>query len=340
MNKDMYLIRAVEMATIAAYKFIGGKDKHAIDLAAVEAMTIILNNAPIKCRIIVGEGELDEAPMLFVNQQLGQAKKITYDLAVDPIEGTCPAAANNAGSIACLAAAKPNTILKLPEMYMEKLFVGPELIMAINNEDDIIVNIKNMQKIKKQNNLIGIILDKPRHQVIIKKLYELGIIVRLIADGDVLAAIDVINKQADFVYGIGGAPEGILMAALALSAGGGMKTKLVSYQTIFAADENTKVRVAIENSAIKKYKLAYNKYYFASDLVKDKNVRFVATGLTAGGSLLAIKYYSDTYYLNTFFVSHGVVRNMQVTYSVKQVNNLLPTIAKVMKIYNKEIKIG
>lgn len=97
MNKDMYLIRAVEMATIAAYKFIGRKDKNAVDFAAVEAMTIMLNSAPIKCRIIVGEGELDQAPMLFVNQQLGKGKTLIYDLAVDPVEGTYPAANNIAG---------------------------------------------------------------------------------------------------------------------------------------------------------------------------------------------------------------------------------------------------
>ncbi len=229
MNKDMYLIRAVEMATIAAYKFIGRKDKNAIDFAAVEAMTIMLNSTPIKCRIIVGEGELDQAPMLFVNQQLGKGKTLIYDLAVAPVEGTYPAANNIAGSIACLAAA-PNTILKLPEMYMEKLFVGLQLQAVINNEDDFITNIKAMQKMKKHTDLIGIILDKARHQKIIEKLHDLGIIVRLIGDGDVLAAIDVINQEADFVYGIGGAPEGALMAALALSAGGNIKTKLISYQ--------------------------------------------------------------------------------------------------------------
>ncbi|MBP1527334.1 fructose-bisphosphatase class II [Spiroplasma endosymbiont of Dactylopius coccus] len=337
MNKDMYLIRAVEMATIAAYKFIGRKNKNAIDFAAVEAMTIMLDNAPIKCRIIVGEGELDQAPMLFVNQELGKGKTLTYDLAVDPVEGTYPAAYNIAGSIACLAAAAPNTILKLPEMYMEKLFVGTDLQDAINNEDDFITNIKTMQKMKKHNDLIGIILDKPRHQKIIEKLDDLGIIVRLIGDGDVLAAIDVINKEADFVYGIGGAPEGALMAALALSAGGNIKTKLISYQTIWPTDEDTKIRINIEDIAIKKYKLSYNKYYFAKDLVKDENVRFVATGLTAGGSLKAIKYYYGTYYLNTFFVSHGVVRNMEVTYSVSQVNKLLPSVEKIMKIYNKYV---
>lgn len=337
MNKDMYLIRAVEMAIIAAYKFIGRKDKNAVDFDAVEAMTIMLNSAPIKCRIIVGEGELDQAPMLFVNQQLGKGKTLIYDLAVDPVEGTYPAANNIAGSIACLAAAAPNTILKLPEMYMEKLFVGPELQAVINNEDDFITNIKAMQKMKKHNDLIGIILDKSRHHKIIEKLHQLGIIVRLIGDGDVLAAIDVINKEADFVYGIGGAPEGALMAALALSAGGNIKTKLISYQTIWPNDENTSTRVSIEDAAINKYKLSYHQYYFAKDLVNDENVRFVATGLTAGGSLKAIKYYYGTYFLNTFFVSHGVIRNMKVTYSVDQVNKLLPSVAKIMKIYNKYV---
>ncbi len=130
--------------------------------------------------------------LLYVDQILGKGKTI-YDLVVDPVEGTYPAAYNIAGSITCLAAANQHTILKLPEMYMEKLFVGPDLISAINEKDDFITSIKTMQKLKKQNDLIGIILDKPRNQPFIKQLHDLGIIVRLIGDGDVLAAIDVIN---------------------------------------------------------------------------------------------------------------------------------------------------
>lgn len=335
MNKDMYLIRAVEMAAIAAYKFIGLKDKNAIDGAAVEAMTIILNNVPLKYQVVVGEGVLDEAPMLYVGQVLGKGKEVIYDLAVDPVEGTYPAAYNIAGSITCLAVAQKDTILKLPEMYMEKLFVGPDLIAAIDQESDFISNIKAMQKLKKHNDLLGIILDKPRNEPIIKQLHDLGIIVRLIGDGDVLAAIDVINKEADFVYGIGGAPEGVLMAALAIAAGGNMKTRLVAYQDIWPNDDNTKIRFNIETKAMTKYKLSYDKYYFAKDLVNDDHVRFIATGLTAGGSLKSIKYYHGTYYLNTFFVSHGVIRNMFITYSISQVNKLLSDVKTIMEIYSK-----
>ncbi len=142
-------------------------------------------------------------------------------------------------------------------------------------------------------------------------------------------------KEADFVYGIGGAPEGALMAALAIAAAGNMKTRLIPYQNIWPNDDNTQIRVDIETQAMTKYKLSYDKYYFAKDLVNDDHVRFIATGLTAGGSLKSIKYYHGTYYINTFFVSPGVIRNMQVTYSVSQVNKLLPGVETIMKIYNK-----
>lgn len=163
-----------------------------------------------------------------------------------------------------------------------------------------------MQKLKKHNYLVGIILYKPRNEPIIKQLHDLGIIVLLIVDSDVLAAIDVINKEADFVYGIGGAPEGALMAALAIAARG--------------QHENSTSSIS---------------GYFAKDLVNDDHVRFIATGLTAGDSLKIIKYYHGTYYLNTFFVSHGLIRNMFVTYSISQVNKLLSDVKTIMEIYSK-----
>ncbi|KMQ95486.1 fructose -bisphosphatase ii [Lasius niger] len=197
------------MAAIAAYKYIGSKDKNAVDKAAVQALETILRFAPIKTKIVIGEGELDQAPMLYVGQELGQGQDFTFELAVDPIEGTYPAAYNIAGSIAVLAAAKPKTMIYLPEMYMEKLFVSQEL-----------ANVIDLKK------------DKPRNQAAINILRQYGIIVRLIGDGDVLAAIDVVNQEADFVYGIGGAPEGVLMAALAISSCANMQARLISYQDI------------------------------------------------------------------------------------------------------------
>lgn len=336
MNKDMHLVRAVEMAAIAAYKYIGSKDKNAVDDAAVQALEIILKDAPIKTKVVIGEGELDQAPMLYIGQELGNNNSnLTFELAVDPIEGTYPAAYNMAGSISCLAAAKPGTITYLPEMYMEKLFVNQELANIIDLKKGLVWNIEQMQKAKSYNDLIAIVLDKPRNQAAINILREHGVIVRLIADSDVLAAIDVINNEADFVYGIGGAPEGVLMAALAISSCGNMQAKLISYQEIWPNEQETKERMIIEKAGLLKHQLKYNQYLSSEELINDKEVRFIATGLTAGGSLRPIKYHHGMYFLNTFFASHGILRNMSVKYSVEQIKKLRPEIKTVIDKYQR-----
>lgn len=335
MNKDMHLIRAVEMAAIAAYKYIGSKDKNAVDDAAVQALETILSVAPIKTKVVIGEGELDQAPMLYVGQELGLAPVTTFELAVDPIEGTYPAAYNIAGSIACLAAAKPGSMTYLPEMYMEKLFVNEQLAEIIDLKKGLAWNITQMQAAKSYRDLIAIVLDKPRNQPAIKFLREHGVIVRLIGDGDVLAAIDVINHEADFVYGIGGAPEGVLMAALAISSCGNMHARLIPYQDIWPNEPETAERMIIEKEQLLKCNLVNYQYLTSAELINDKEVRFIATGLTAGGSLKPIRYQHGIYYLNTFFASHGILRNMQVKYSVEQIKKLRPEIKTVIDKYQR-----
>lgn len=236
MNKDMVLLRAVEMAAIASYKYIGKKDKNALDGAAVEAMEVMLNKNPgIKLRVVNGEGELDQAPMLFHGQILGDVhnpKAEILDMSVDPVEGTNPAAYNFAGSIATIAVSREGSMKEFPEMYMEKLFIAPALKGMVDFNQPLTTIVKKLQKILCKKTLKAIILDKPRHEKIIKELDDLGVIVRLIKDGDVLGAIDVINGEADFVYGIGGAPEAVLMASLAIASNAEMSARLIPYQTI------------------------------------------------------------------------------------------------------------
>ncbi|MBE4703841.1 fructose-bisphosphatase class II [Spiroplasma platyhelix] len=335
MNKDMHLIRAIEMAAIAAYKYIGTKNKNAVDDAAVQALETILKVAPIKTKVVIGEGELDQAPMLYVGQELGTAPNVTFEIAVDPIEGTYPAAYNIAGSIACLAAAKPGTMVYLPEMYMDKLFVNQELAHVIDLEKGLAWNVEQMQKAKSYHDLIAIVLDKPRNQAAINLLREYGVIVRLIGDGDVLAAIDVINQEADFVYGIGGAPEGVLMAALAISSCGNMHARLLPYQDIWPNEPETPTRMRIEAEQLLKCGLKNYQYLTSEELINDEAVRFIATGLTAGGSLKPIKYQHGIYHLNTFFASHGILRNMQVKYSIEQIKKLRPEIKTVIDKYQR-----
>ncbi len=339
MNRDIILLRTVEVAAIASYKYIGKKNKNLVDQAAVEAFQVMLKNEKgFKLKVVNGEGELDEAPMLFVGQILGDLEDpsvLTYDVSVDPVEGTHPAAYNYAGSISTIAFSRENTMLQLPEMYMEKLFVSTEFKESINLSKGVAYSIEAMQIQAKRKDLKCIILDKPRHQEIIRKMNDMGIIVRLIQDGDVLAAIDVVNGEADFVYGIGGAPEGSLMAALAISADCKMQSRLVRYEEVWPNELETFERQNKERAWLEKYNLDFDSILHDLDLIDDHKVRFFAAGLTAGGTLKPVDYKNGKFYVNAFMSSHGIVRNFNSIYDVKKVNSLKPEIKFLFDKYKR-----
>ncbi|ASP28581.1 fructose 1,6-bisphosphatase II [Spiroplasma corruscae] len=339
MNKDIILLRTVEVAAIASYKYIGSKDKNLVDLAAVEAFEVMLKNEKgFKLKIVNGEGELDNAPMLYVNQLLGDISNVDcpfYDVSVDPIEGTNPAAFNFAGSISTIAISKENTMLQMPEMYMEKLFVKDKYNDLVNLEEGILENVLKMQEQEMRKDLKCIVLDKPRHDEIIKSLSNMGVIVRLIKDGDVLAAIDVVNGEADFVYGIGGAPEGCLMASLAIASGCRMQCKLVHYNEIWRNEKETDSRMLKEKAWMSKHKIDTSTILNDRDLVSDDRTRFFAAGLTAGGSLKPITYKKGKFFVNAFMASHGIVRNFNSIYDVNKVNGLKPDIKFLFDKYKR-----
>ncbi|AHI52651.1 fructose-bisphosphatase class II family protein [Spiroplasma culicicola] len=339
MNKDIILLRAVEVAAIATYKYIGKKDKNLVDQAAVEALEVMLRNERgFKLKVINGEGELDEAPMLYVGQMLGDVDNPDapcFDVSVDPVEGTHPAANNFAGSIAVIAISKENTMLQLPEMYMEKLFVSDEFVDAIDFSKSIVEVANDMQIHARRKDLKCIILDKPRHQKTIEALSAMGIVVRLIQDGDVLAAIDVVNGEADFVYGIGGAPEGSLMASLSIASGCKMYAKLVSYKDIWPNEVETEQRVIKENAWLEKHNIDFDLVFEDTNLVNDQRTRFFATGITAGGTLKPINYRNGKFYVNAFIASHGIVRNIKTIYDIKKVNGLKPDIKYLFEKYKR-----
>ncbi|ATZ16611.1 fructose-1,6-bisphosphatase II [Entomoplasma freundtii] len=340
MNKDMVLLRAVEMAAIASYKYIGKKDKNALDGAAVEAMKVMLGkNIGIKLRVVNGEGELDNAPMFYYGQILGDVDNPhapTLDMSVDPVEGTNPAAYNFAGSIATIAVSREGTMKQFPEMYMEKLFISPSLAGMVDFQEPLPKIVKGLQKKLQKKTLKAIILDKPRHEKIVKELDNLGVIVRLIKDGDVLGAIDVVNGEADFVYGVGGAPEAVLMASLAIASGAEMSARLVPYQEVWLDESETKERQDLEEKWLaKQTNLQWTTLMMAPDLVNDPRTRFFAAGITAGGTLKPIDYLNGKFYINTFMASHGIVRNLTTTYDVSQINNLKPEVKYLFDKYHR-----
>ena len=219
--------RVTEAAALAAYKWVGRGKKESADQAGVDAMRTMLNRLAIDGEIVIGEGEIDEAPMLYIGEKVGQIyneeekDSVTYvdpvDIAVDPVEGTRMTAQGQPNAITVLAVGKKGSFLKAPDMYMEKLIVGPEAKGKIDLSKPLEDNIHAVAKAlnKELKDLMIVVLDKPRHKELIKDLQAMGIKVYALPDGDVAGSIltCMIDSDVDMLYGVGGAPEGVISTA-------------------------------------------------------------------------------------------------------------------------------
>lgn len=290
--------RVTEAAALAAYKWVGRGDKEAADQAAVDAMRTVLNGIKIQGEIVIGEGEIDEAPMLYIGEKVGRdsSDKEIYsqvDIAVDPVEGTRMTAQGQANAIAVLAVGNKGSFLKAPDMYMEKLIVGPEAKGVIDLSKPLMENIDNICKALKKplNELTVVILDKPRHKTIIQDLQNLNIKVYALPDGDVAGSIltSVVDSDIDVLYGIGGAPEGVISAAVIKALGGDMQARLKLRSEVKGVSlENDKIS-AYEKSRCEEMGLRVGDVLKMDDLVKDDEVIFSATGITSGDLLEGVK---------------------------------------------------
>lgn len=290
--------RVTEAAALAAHKWVGRGKKEAADQAAVDAMRTMLNGIKIQGEIVIGEGEIDEAPMLFIGEKVGlesENKELfsKVDIAVDPVEGTRMTAQGQANAIAVLAVGNKGSFLKAPDMYMEKLVVGPEAKGVIDLNKPLMENIDNICKAlnKKLNELTIVILDKPRHKTIIKELQDLEVKVYALPDGDVAGSIltSVIDSDVDVLYGIGGAPEGVISAAVIRALGGDMQARLKLRSEVKGVSlENDKIS-NYEKTRCEEMGLTVGEVLKMDDLVKDDEVIFSATGITGGDLLEGIK---------------------------------------------------
>lgn len=290
--------RVTEAAALAAYKWVGRGNKEAADQAAVDAMRTMLNGIKIQGEIVIGEGEIDEAPMLYIGEKVGldvkeKEKFLKVDIAVDPVEGTRMTAQGQANAIAVLAVGNKESFLKAPDMYMEKLIVGPEAKGKIDLNRPLLENIENVRKaLKKElNEMTIVVLDKPRHKVIIKELQDLGIKVYALPDGDVAGSIltSVVDSDVDILYGIGGAPEGVISAAVIRALGGDMQARLKLRSEVKGVSlENDKIS-NYEKSRCEKMGLHIGDVLTLDDLVKDDEIIFSATGVTSGDLLEGVK---------------------------------------------------
>ena len=296
-NKNLInsFIKATERAAYGASLFKGLNDKTRADQAAVDEMRNELNKIQMKGKIVIGEGELDEAPMLFINEEVGSKDGEEFDIAVDPLEGTNFTAKNLPNALSVLAVSRRGNLLNAPDIYMEKIAIGPNLPKNLVDLDfSVKKNIKLLSEAKntKPEKLSACILKRPRHDLIIKSLNEMGVKINFITDGDVTGAISVagIKSKNDIYIGIGGAPEGVLAAAALKCLGCQMQSRL------FYQNDNEKKRASM--LGIKDLK----RKYIINDMVKD-DVIFCATGVTDGDLVQGIKD-SDNYFLSETLLLH------------------------------------
>lgn len=235
--------RVTEAAALAGYKWLGRGDKNTADGAAVNAMRIMLNQVNIDGTIVIGEGEIDEAPMLYIGEKVGTGHGDAVDIAVDPIEGTRMTAMGQANALAVLAVGDKGCFLNAPDMYMEKLIVGPGAKGAIDLNLPLADNLRNIADAlgKPLGDLTVTILAKPRHDEVIAEMAKLGVRVFAIPDGDVAASILTCmpDSEVDVLYGIGGAPEGVVSAAVIRALDGDMQGRLLARHDVKATAKKT-----------------------------------------------------------------------------------------------------
>ena len=297
--KNIYLDQFIKVAERAAYgasKFRGKNDKIAADQAAVDEMRTEINKINIKGRVVIGEGEMDEAPMLFIGENVGTGIGEEIDIAVDPLEGTNFTAKNLPNAISVLAVTRKGDLLSAPDTYMEKIAVGPDLPNNLLDLDNSVEkNIKLLAEAKntQPDKLTACVLKRSRHEKIIQSLEKLNVKINYIQDGDVTGVISVVdnNSNTDIYLGVGGGPEGVLAAAALDCLGGQMQTRLV-------LSDDAEVKRA-KKLGITDLKRKYN----ISDMVKG-DVIFCATGVTDGDMLKGINIINDNEFEATTFALH------------------------------------
>jgi fructose-1,6-bisphosphatase II len=315
-NLALELVRVTEAAALSSGRFMGRGDKEAADAAAVNAMRLVLQTVDMNGLIVIGEGEKDNAPMLYNGERVGNGSAPEVDVAVDPIDGTRPLAHGLTNSLATVAIAPRGTMFNPgPFVYMNKIAVGPEAKGKINIEKRITDNLKAIAKAndKEVEDLTTIILDRPRHEAMIAEIRAAGARIRLIPDGDVAAALMTAwpDSGVDVLIGIGGTPEGVLAACALRAMGGEIQGKL------YARDEN-ELRRGREAG------YDFDKILTMDDLVSSEDVFFAATGITDGELLQGVRYFGYGATTDSLVVRGltGTVRQITATHRIDKLHRL------------------
>ena len=293
MNRDLAMAfsRVTEGAALAGYKWLGRGDKNAADGAAVEVMRCLLNKTEISGEIVIGEGEIDDAPMLYIGEQVGRGGD-EVDIAVDPIEGTRMTAMGQSNALAVLAAGEKGSFLRAPDMYMEKLVVGPGAKGCIDLDKPLMENLRNIAIAlnKPLQDLVVITLAKPRHDQVIAEMQQHGVRVFAVPDGDVAASIlsCMPDSDVDAMYCIGGAPEGVVSAAVIRALNGDMQGRLLPRHQVKGDTEENRRHGAIELERCAEMGVEAGTLLKLEDMARSENVVFAATGITKGDLLEGI----------------------------------------------------
>lgn len=282
-NLALELVRTTEAAALAAGRWMGRGDRDRADQAAVDAMRLLLNSIEMDGLIVSGEGEKDEAPMLYNGERVGTGQPPQVDIAVDPIDGTRLLSLGRPGAIAVVAVSERGTMFDPRHIvYMDKIAVGPEAAGHVDIDAPVVDNLRAVARAKGKdiNDLTVMILDRPRHEQLIAQAREAGARIRLIPDGDISAALStaIPDTGVDLLMGIGGAPEALVSACALKCVGGEIQCKL------WPRNEE-------EVEAAKRVGLRLDQVLTINDLVRSDNVFFAATGITDGELLDGVRYY-------------------------------------------------
>jgi len=308
-NLALELVRVTEAAALCASLLMGRGDEKAADQAAVDAMRNALNNLNIKGTVVIGEGERDEAPMLYIGEQVGSGEGPELDIALDPLEGTTITAKGGPNALAVVAMAEKGGFLHAPDVYMDKIAVGanlPDNVVDLDEKPQ--KNLKELAKAKGVHveDIVACILDRPRHEELIAYVREAGARIMLIPDGDVsgVMATAEMDTGVDIYLGTGGAPEGVLAAAALRSIGGFMQGRLLFRND---AEKARAARWGITD---------LNRKYALEDLAHG-DVMFAATGVTDGASLRGVRRFSGGAHTHSIIMRSktGTVRKIEATHN-------------------------
>jgi len=306
-NLAMDLARVTEAAALAGGRWLGRGDKNAADGAAVDAMRLVLNTVAMDGIVVIGEGEKDEAPMLFNGEQIG-AGGPACDIAVDPIDGTTLTSLGRSGAIAVISVAERGTMFDPgPCVYMEKIAVGPEAVDVIDLDATVAANLQAVAKAKGEEvrDVTAVILDRERHADIVRECREAGARVKLIQDGDVAAAIATAwpDSGTDILFGVGGTPEGVIAACALKALGGAIVGRL-------APRNDEERRAALDGG------YDVERVLTTDDLVSSDDVFFAATGISDGDLVKGVRYFAGGAYTQTVVMrsKSGTIRTIDATH--------------------------